>query len=406
MVGAAAADEARGMKALVIGSMNCMPTEYAILLTKYCEEVVHYYDADENDTLSNPTIRWGDKSGERTKGISLRKISIRHHLSYLLPRLLHYELVSQLIRADLVILSGPAISLARLVKGSRKRIVALSYGSDISLYCNPAWPEMAVENVRGIKAVFKSQLKFLQSQFVKFQTAGLRGCTHYSYFIAGMDPEIDSLLDRLLAGAKRPIRLPRYSISLSVLDGHKRADQLLHLKDAFKILFPVRFSDNELLGNKGWRLLLDGLRKYRALSGRPFACVCFRKGDYAAAQAYAKEIGVDDVIEWHDVVPFDTLERYFVSADVVIEQLGSHWISQGLFAMALGKPVIGRLATEQQIEFFAGSGLLAVHDVDSLAGQLVNCEAEAFREEAGRRSRAFVPAKAAIEPEFLKWGIL
>jgi len=393
------------MKALVIGSMNCMPTEYAILLAKYCEEVVHYYDADGNDTLSNPTIRWGDKSRERTRGISLKKIFIRHHLSYLLPRLFHYNLVFQLSRADLAILSGPSISLARLVKGSGK-IVALSYGNDISLYCNPAWPEMAVEKVRGIKAIIKPQLIFLHSQFVKLQTAGLRSCTHYSYFITGMHPEIDSLLDRILVGVNRPIRLPRYSINLSVPCTDRRADLLPHLKDAYRILFPVRFSDNELLGNKGWTLLFDGLRKYRSLGGKPFVCVCFKKGDYSAAQAYAKGIGIDDVIEWHDVVPFDTLEQYFTSADVVIEQLGSHWIGQGLYAMALGKPVIGRLTTEKQIEFFAGSGLLTANDADSLADQLVNCESERFREEVGNRSSAFVPAKAAIEPEFVKWGIL
>src|SRR5258708_32185059 len=176
MVSAATTNKACEMKALVIGSMNCMPTEYAILLTKYCEEVVHYYDADGNDTLSNPTIRWGDKSRERTRGISLKKIFIRHHLSYLLPRLFHYKLVSQLNRADLVILSGPSISLARLVKGSGKKIIALSFGSDISLYCNPAWPAMAVEKMRGIKAIIKPQLIFLKSLFVKLQTAGLRSC--------------------------------------------------------------------------------------------------------------------------------------------------------------------------------------------------------------------------------------
>jgi len=67
-----------------------------------------------------------------------------------------------------------------------------------------------------------------------------------------------------------------------------------------------------------------------------------------------KAIGVGDVVEWHDVVPFDTLEQYFISADVVVEQLGSHWIGQGLFAMAMGKPVIGRLANRKANRVFFG----------------------------------------------------
>ena len=394
------------MKAIVVGSMNCMPTEYAILLKKYCEEVVHYYDGAKHDTLSNPTIRWSDKSREMTRGVSLRKIFINHYLSYLLPRLFHYKLVSQLNRADLVILSGPSISLARLVKGSKKKIIALSYGSDVSLFCNPAWPEMAVPKERGIRGLITPHLRLFKSRFVKLQIAGLKRCTHYSYFIAGIDPGTDSLLDRIFVGVNHPIRLPRYSIGLDILDMDSHANPLSHLNDTYKILFPVRFCADELLGNKGWRLLFDGLKKYRYLSRKKFVCVCFRKGTYFEAQAYAKEIGVDDIIEWQDVVPFDSLVQYYRSADVVIEQLGSHWIAQGLFAMALGKPVIGRVATEKQGEFFEGSGLLAVNDAESLAEQLVNCESESFRKEIGNKSRAFVRVKAAIEPEFMKWGIL
>ena len=394
------------MKAIVVGSMNCMPTEYAILLKKYCDEVVHYYDGGRRDTLSNPTIRWSDKSRERTRGVSLRKIFIGHYLSYLLPRLFHYKLVSELNRADLIILSGPSISLARLVKGVKRKIIALSYGNDVSMFCNPAWPEMAVPKQRGIKGLITPHLRLLKSRFVKLQIAGLRCCTHYSYFIAGIDPGTDSLLDRIFVGAKHPTRLPRYSVGLEVLDMDSHANPLSHLNDTYKMLFPVRFCEDELLGNKGWRLLFDGLKKYKYLSRKNFVCVCFKKGTYVQAQAYAKEIGIDDLVEWHDVVPFDYLVQYYRSADVVIEQLGSHLIAQGLFAMALGKPVIGRVTTGKQTEFFEGSGLLTVDDADSLAKQLVNCESERYRIEVGSKSRAFVPAKAAIEPEFMKWGIL
>lgn len=394
------------MRALVIGSMNCMPTEYAILLKKYCKEVIHYYDAGERDTLSNPTIRWGKKSKEKTKGIILRKIFFSHYLYYLLPRIFHYNLIFQLYRANLIILSGPAISLARLVKGLEKNVIALSYGSDISLFCNPSWPDMPVQETAGMRGIITRHLGFLKAQFLKLQISGLRSCTHYSYFIAGIDPETDVLIDQILVGINHPIRLPRYSISLDILDNDEYTDQLPHLKDVYKILFPVRFCEDELLGNKGWRLLFDGLKKYKSVSERKFICICFKKGNHTEALAYAKEIGVDKFIEWHEVVPFNTLKQYYLSAHVVIEQLGSHWIAQGLFAMALGKPVIGRVATEKQGEFFEGSGLLTVNDAESLAEQLVNCESESFRKEIGNKSRAFVPMKAAIEPEFMKWGIL
>ena len=70
------------------------------------------------------------------------------------------------------------------------------------------------------------------------------------------------------------------------------------------------------------------------MSKRAFRCICFRKGDHVEAVAYAKMLGIDDLIEWADVVPFDRLKQYYRSADVVVEQLGSHWIAQGLFVMA------------------------------------------------------------------------
>lgn len=395
------------MKALVVGSMNCMPTEYAILLKRYCSEVVHYYDADEQDTLNNPIIRWGAGSSARTYGIHIKKLRLHHHLSYLLPRLFHFNLLAQMRSADVILLSGPNISLARLIGRAGKKVVALSYGNDISLYCNPDWPEMALDEIGGSKRIFKPLLRWLKSAFVELQAAGLNSCTHYSYFIPGVDPGTDALLDHILVGEHKPTRLPRYSINIDNLERGEFEDPLPHLADTYRIVFPVRFSEgNELLGNKGWRLLFDGLKAYKAVAGRSFVCVCFRKGGFLAAMDYTKTLGIEDVIEWHDTVSFDTIVQYYRSADVVVEQLGSHWIGQGLYAMALGKPVIGRCSTEAQREFFKASGLLFTEDVDSLVSHLRRCEDKTYREIIGERSRDFVHKNAAIEVEFMQWGIV
>jgi len=123
--------------------------------------------------------------------------------------------------------------------------------------------------------------------------------------------------------------------------------------------------------------------------GRRFVCVCFKKGDYSAAQAYAEGIGVGDVVEWHDVVPFDTLEQYFISADVVVRTTGVALDRAGTIRDGDG---VNRLSAgsrqKSKSSFFSGSGLLTVDDVDSLAEQLIKCESEIFREEVGNRSSA------------------
>ena len=382
-----------------------MPTEYAIVLKKYFETVVHYYDAPATDTLSNPTVRWGEQSSIRTTGIVLRSLYFSKYVFFLLPRIFHQKILKDLDDANLIILSGASISLARFLKTQGKKIIALSYGSDISLFCNPIWPSKPVPNASRTKALLGKYLKPLKSKFSEYQTEGLRSCTHYSYFIPGLDPDTDTLLVNILKDRAKPIRLPRYSIDLSILDQVNSGTQLLHLKSRYKILFPVRFSDDDLMGNKGWRLLFDALNAYREKGHLTFTCVCFKKGNYVSAQKYAENLNLGEYIEWHEIVPFGTLQQYYFAADVVVEQLGSHWIGQGLFAMAIGKPLIGRVSTPIQASFFEGSGLLAVSDLKSLVEHLINCESESFRTKVGNLSRRFIPLNAAIEPEFLRWQV-
>jgi glycosyltransferase involved in cell wall biosynthesis len=393
-------------QALVVGSMNCMPTEYAIMLTRHFDRVVHFYDAGRHDSLSNPRIRWGAKSAQRTQGIELRKLLFRHYVWFLLPQLFHRRLIRQIRESDLVLLSGPAISLARLVPAGTRRIIALSYGGDISIFCSRHWPSAAPARARNWRGRIASKLGWLKARFVDAQVAGLRSCTHYSYFIEGLDVKTDALIEEVLAGSGPKVRLPRYSIGLDILEHTPDPAVLRQHAGRYKILFPVRFCDDELFGDKGWRLLFDGLKQFREISSRPFVCVCFEKGDHRVARDYAAAIGVADLLEWRAVVPFDTLVDHYHAADVVVEQLGSHWIAQGLFAMALGKPVIGRLTTDAQHAFFHDSGLLAVHDEASLVDALVRCQSAELRERIGAQSRAFVPARAAIAPEFERWGVV
>ena len=393
------------MKAVVIGSMNCMPTEYAIVLKKYFKTVVHYYDAPATNTLSNPTVRWGERSSARTAGVVLRSLYFSKYPFFLLPQLFHRKILKEIDDADLIILSGASISFARFIKTSGKKVIALSYGSDISLFCNPIWPAMRVPNASIMKVLIGKCLKPLKTKFSKYQIEGLRKSTHYSYFIPGLDPETDLLLGRLLTGQSTSIRLPRYSIELNSLENTNANPQLTNLKNQYKIVFPVRFSDDELIGNKGWRLLFNALNIYRLKTDQKFICVCFKKGNYPLALKYAQDLGIADCIEWHDVVPFSILTQYYMAADVVVEQLGTHWIGQGLYAMLLGKPVIGKVSTIAQMQFFKGSGLLEVSDLDSLVNHLINCESKDFRNTTGNISRQFVPLHAAIEPEFLKWNV-
>lgn len=394
------------MKATIIGSMNCMPTEYAILLKKYCSIVVHYYDADKDDLLSNPKNRWGEKSNERISGVFLKSIIYRHYLFYIFPKIFHKDMIVDICTSELVILSGPSISLARLISKENKKIVALSYGSDISLFCNPTWPSMIITKHKYFRKIIIMILKELKQIFSKYQILGLRNCTHYSYFIPGVDHNTDKLIENIFLNSPEPIRLNRYSVGLDVLEIKSEFKPLSHIENIYKIVFPVRFCADEMLGNKGYKTLFDALKIYKLKERKLFKCVCFKKGEYKIAQNYAKKIGIDDVVEWHEIVSFNYLIEYYRSADIIIEQLGTHMIGQGLFAMLLGKPVIGRLISKFQEDFFSGSGFLNVDDSDSLTDKIIYCETLEKRNEIGEISRNFILNNASIEKEFLKWNLI
>lgn len=394
------------MKAVVVGSVNCLCTEYAIVLKGYCDEVIHYHECDRGDLLNNPLKRWGAMSSSLTAGLVLKKNSYRQLFFYLFPRLFKRRLLADINNTDIVFLSGEAISLASSIEGSGKIVVALGYGNDISLFCNPAWPELARSKRRGIKKLLDGFLVWLHASFVKAQVAGLRKCSHYAYFIEGFDPQIDRLLTETMHGSSAR-RLPRYSMNLSLLLKVAQVSLPLDLGDDYTILFPVRFSsEDKLYGDKGWRLLFDGIKRYKAMSGRKFKCICFKKGDFKTAQEYSRGVSVDDVVEWHEIVEFAKLVRYYKASDVVVEQLGSHWIGQGLWTMALGKPLISKLATAAQSTFFQGSGILDAEDAESFATHLVACESEQFRAKVGAISKSFVEKKATMESEFDCWGLL
>jgi hypothetical protein len=393
--------------AVVVGSMNCMPTEYALLLAEKGWNVTHYYDAKDNDLLSNPLIKLNGISINST--LKIRKQKFPHPIAYLFSRGLHKTLIDELDRADFVILSGTAISLARLLKRKiDKNVIAIGYGDDISVFCNLDWPfKRFNERNHFVKILYGWSLFKLHNRLVKIQRSGVVSSTHLSYFPVGFDRKTDRILDELLLSADT-VRLDRYSISTRNLP-RLYEPQFVDREEDLKVMFPVRFSSSsDTFLDKGWKIFLEGVAAYiRLRPARGVVFICFNKGDCLQdAKDMAGSLKVDKFIKWLDVVPFQELYPLMNNADVIVDQLGEQWLGVGMWGALLGKPVISNLSNPSIQGKFKGPYFLHAMNAAQFAAQLVTCESEEFRLKARSVNREFAKNSLSLEAEFELWQVV
>ena len=391
---------------VIVGSMNCMPTEYAMLLSKQGWKVFHYIDANANDALSNPLL--SNRYTEDSIEFNISKMKFKHPLSFLLPNLLHRKILTELNMCDLVFLSGASISLARLIKKQDSRkVLALGYGDDLSVFCNTEWPLARLKQRSwATKFLFGWLVFFLQILLVSFQRKGLAACTHVAYFPQGFDKKTDIILNELIRDNK-PQRLTRYSISTANVPV-LQSTFLSTKKMGMKVMFPVRFSSSsDIFLGKGWKIFIEGVASYvKIRPNTDTIFYCFNKGDLLdEAKIYALNLGVENKIEWLDVVPFDILYSYMNNVDVIVDQLGDQWLGVGMWGALLGKPVISNLSKPSIEEKFSGSFFLHAADAQQLSSQLISCESLEFRAHAAEINTRFAIDKLSLESEFLTWGL-
>lgn len=381
-----------------------MPTEYAIALAELEANVVHYYDAEPTDSLSNPKLRYPGII--KVANLKLKELKYRHPMHYIASILLHSSIIEELKSADIAILSGPAISLARFLN-ERCTVIAIGYGDDISAFCNPEWPFFNFKR-RSLfqRIMFGWVLFLLQRYFVCLQRRGLSSSTIYSYFVPGLDVRTDLILSNLIQSNK-PRRVSRYSISTKNVPELK--DSLVKKIDArLKVIFPVRFSSSSVMfADKGWRNFINYANSYIEAKKKDFeavAFICFNKGDQVdEAKRAIQALSIDRYFHWFDVVPFNDLYSMMNDSDVVVDQLGDQWVGVGLWGGLLGKPVICNLATSEKRDMFRDSYFLHASNSDQFCDHLSHCESMEFIGEARRVNPLVVKERFSIEKEINQW---
>lgn len=379
---------ARIRSAAFIGNMNAMPMTYALALRAAGWKVEYFVDTPRSDLLSRPEYKF-PHLGYPYPGWVIERRVRSPSMAALLPRFVFRDIVKVLRRADVVFASGLFLPFVRFLPPEQP-VIFVSHGSDLE-----GWSDE--QNIEQLAGVFTPRMGRMLAvwfvrQVVRRMVAGLRRASAIVTFPPGLSPYADQVLARALAGAKMR-RIPRYDISFADLPDAPRPEPppvLLRIVCGTRHTFRAHSGISEI-ENKGTDLIIRGLGRYNRSQGKAFEVHFFEKGrDIDEAKRLCREEGIDSFVVWHSELPFHEYVELHKSCHIAIDQLGSHWIGTGMYAMYMGMPLIAN-SRRDVLEGFWGeqSPICHAESADDVAAWLHTLEDPPTREKIGEASRCF-----------------
>lgn len=322
-----------------LGSMNAFPMMYAIEFQGRGHRISYLVDVPVTEHIHRPECHYPTVTHPYGPGMVERYFRWRPW-HWIFPAIAALELRRSLRSARLNVLSGWYVMLAPFLCRT-SRCVHLSYGSDLSTYCDP----MTLNNEAILQRVPlpRTWKRWVRRRIVQKMRSGAHRCAAIIYFPKGLEPQADRVIGNLAPNGPR--RMERFDVSedptrgiplrfkegrgpLSILIG-TRIDYLLH----------KQFGQNESKGND---IIVRALAVWRE-QGHDFTVDLFNRGqDVEPLRALIMELGLSDRVRWHESVPLRTLlEQFYTKADICFDQVGTHWMGAiGAYALYLGKPLI------------------------------------------------------------------
>lgn len=376
--------------AAFIGNMNAMPMTYALHLREWGWDVTYYVDTPVGDKLSRPELKFPSIQYPYPDWIIERPLRSQL-LAVLGPRWLLSDIIRTLRRADVVFLSGLFLALARFL-GPKQQVFFLSHGSDLDLWCDR-------ESVGRLGELFAGRVgRYLSGVLVRaavHRMAGsLRRLSAAVTFPAGLSASADRVLARELAGSKVE-RLARYDISFADLP---ELDQIRTEPpaDVLRIVCGTRHTFRDHPGltdkeNKGTDVIIRALAQYSRLQRKSVEVHLFEKGlDLAEAKQLCAAVGLAPHVIWHAEMPFQEFLQLHQRCHIAFDQVGSHWVGAGMYAMYLSLPVIANSREEALKDFWGEpSPICHAQDEASIVQWLIRLEDGELRATIGARSQRF-----------------
>lgn len=365
-----------------------MPMTYALALREAGWDVTYFVDTPRSDLLSRPEYKFPHISYPYPNWVVERYVR-SPVLAALMPAFMLRDIVAVLRKADVVFMSGLFLTFARFLRLGQP-MVFISHGSDLE-----GW--MDEGDVEPLVAVFAPRIgrylaQRLVRRLIRQMVSGLRRSTAIVTFPVGLSQHAERVLGRALTGVDVK-RIPRYDISFADLPDPSQPSASA---SPLKIICGTRHTFRTHPGlsereNKGTDSIIRGLGAYRRSHGRAFEVHFFEKGrDVDEAKRLCREEGIESLVVWHSELPFHEYVELHKSCHIAIDQIGSHWIGAGMYAMYLGMPLIAN-SRREVLESFWGeqSPICHAETAQDVAAWLLRLENPATRRRIGEESRRF-----------------
>lgn len=325
-----------------------MPMMYALELRKRGYDVVYFVDVSENDKLHRPENHFPEISYPYPEWVVEFPLKSQMFLPYF--RFFFAWLVLKKLSSirkhtpQSIVANGFFISTLPFFPKTISKI-ALSHGSDLD-----TWADL--ENSQKLSCSFAKQsfYKFLPASIVKKiipvvvdrQFFGFSSANTVVYFPNGFNSVGDKVVSKLIN--KDITYVPRYDISFEPLMNEDRdfksAGQKLIIFSGVRFNFETFYDGNDEY-NKGNDIIIYGIKEY-CRNNKNVEIHFVRKGpDTKRAEKLCDDLGMAEMVVWHDEMKFYELLELYRKADICFDQVGNHWPGAfGCYALWLGKPLI------------------------------------------------------------------
>ncbi|PMM56249.1 glycosyltransferase [Vibrio lentus] len=381
-----------------LGGMNAMPMMYALELKKEGFDVLYFVDATQDNELCRPENHFKDICYPYPDWII--ELDVRSQIFLPMFRALFSYYIEKVIRQkakdriQVYILNGFFVSLSPYLNKSSNK-VALAHGSDLH-----TWADVDNSNILSEtfsrQSIFKYTPKYLSKwliqRIVEKQFQGFLKCNEAIYFPKGFNSEGDKIVSKLVSQGVTCIE--RFDISFEALKGVSRSYRSKNEK--LVIFSGVRFqyktfTESNSSYSKGNDIIIRALAKYYKRNPNIEIHLVEKGPDCQNAKKLIQELGLDDVIVWHNEMKFTDLLNLYDRAHICFDQVGSHWIGAiGGYALWLGKPLIANDSNFRKYGFWPeDTPILSADSENKIINHLIDLEKESYREKISGDSKLF-----------------
>lgn len=332
------------MRICFLGNMNNFPFGVAKEFHKRNYQITQFIDVPENLLLDRP-----ESTDERLKGnypdwiidLKLDANSFKTTLCLLFPYIFFRSLIKRINQYDVIFLNGTWIKLGKYIR-PEKFVIGLLAGTEVDGADERRLPEL-ISNAGqkgGLQKLVPGFIyKWMYGRITRLQKEGLRRLNMVNYYLPGINPAGDSVINDIKKGQEYS-RIILRGFDTSLFD-YVEPDTK---RKEFVILNITRFCFTQTVNdNKRNDIMIRGIARFVKKNNidRNLKIIFFEKGvDLDLAKKMCEDLGITKFITWSSLVPMEKLKEYFAECDVAFDQLGDQWVGSGLFSMLTGRPLI------------------------------------------------------------------